>query len=155
MFEKFCTFPRKASPWNCVFKQSYRLPDTYWNVLLGNLWNFQNIFHKKHAQIVNYFWITFESEVKSMFRNYSSFIQNMSAFTKDFKNHKTNFKPLISGKTIYWTIQKNFKTFRNVCFGFCLVCCFTSLHDFFIWENVYVMSSIVLITHTVIFQNKF
>ena len=88
-----------------------------------------------------------------MFRNYSSFIQNISVFTKDFKNHKTYFKPLISGKIIFWTIQISFKTFRDVCLGFCLVCWFTSLRDFFIWENVYV-TSIVSITYTVTFQNK-
>ena len=33
--------------------------------------------------------------------NYSSFIQNISVFTKDFKNHKVYFKPLISGKIIF------------------------------------------------------
>ena len=32
---------------------------------------------------------------------FSSFIQNISVFTKDFKNHKTYFKPLISGKIIF------------------------------------------------------
>ena len=90
---------------------------------------------------------------KSMFRSYSSFIQNISVFTKDFKNHKTYFKPLISGKIIFWTIQISFKTFRDVCLGFCLVCWFTSLRDFFVWGNVYVIN-IVSITHTVIFQNK-
>ena len=34
-------------------------------------------------------------------KNMSSFIQNISVFTKDFKNHKTYFKPLISGKIIF------------------------------------------------------
>ena len=33
--------------------------------------------------------------------DYSSFIQNISVFTKDFKNHKTYFKPLVSGKIIF------------------------------------------------------
>ena len=51
-----------------------------------------------------------------------------------------HFKPLINGKIIFWTIQISFKTFRDVCLGFCLVCRFTSLRDFFFWENVYVMS---------------
>ena len=72
---------------------------------------------------------------KRMFRNYSSFTQNISVFTKDFKNYKTYFKPLISSKIIFWTIQISFKTFRDVCLGLCLVCWFTSLHDFFIWEK--------------------
>ena len=38
---------------------------------------------------------------KNVFRNYSSFIQNISLFTKDFKNHKIYFKPLISGKITF------------------------------------------------------
>ena len=36
-----------------------------------------------------------------MSSDYSSFIQNMSVFTKDFKNYQTYFKPLISGKIIF------------------------------------------------------
>ena len=38
-------------------------------------------------------------------KNMSSFIQNISVFTKDFKNHKTYFAPLINGKIIF----KSFK----------------------------------------------
>ena len=38
-------------------------------------------------------------------KNMSSFIQNISVFTKDFKNHKTYFTPLINGKIIF----KSFK----------------------------------------------
>ena len=68
---------------------------------------------------------------KSMFRNYSSFIQNISVFTKDFKNQKTYFEPLISGKIIFWTIQVNFKTFHDICLGFCFVCWFHFSSGFF------------------------
>ena len=50
LFQKFRKFPRKASRWNCFFKRSCRLPDTG-NVLLGNLWNFKNRFHKKHPRM--------------------------------------------------------------------------------------------------------
>ena len=37
-------------------------------------------------------------------RNYSSFIQNISVFTKDLKNHRKYFKPLISGKVNFYII---------------------------------------------------
>ena len=90
-----------------------------------------------------------------MLRNYSSFIQNISVFTKDFKNYKTYFKSLISGKIIFSTIQISFMTLHNVCLGFCLVCWFTSLHDFFVWENVQIMSIISLLaTHSYKYLSK-
>ena len=41
--------------------------------------------------------VVFENS-KKICLDYSSFIQNISVFTKDFKNHKAYFKPLISGK---------------------------------------------------------
>ena len=47
----------------------------------------------------------------------------------------------------------SFKTFCDVYVGLCLVYWFTSLCDFFMWENIYVMS-IVLITHTLIFSKQ-
>ena len=47
------------------------------------------------------FW-TFTFKVKAKkYVKYSSFIQNISVFTKDFKNHKMYFKPLISGKKFF------------------------------------------------------
>ena len=45
------------------------------------------------------------------------------------------------------------KTFHDVYLGLCLVCWFTSLRDFFIWENVYVMS-IFSITLAVLFSKQ-
>ena len=85
--------------------------------------------------------------------DYSSFIQNISVFTKDFKNHKTYFKPLISGKIIFNHLNISLKTFHDVYLGLCLVCWFTSLRDFFIWKNVYVVS-IVSIAHAVLFSKQ-
>ena len=54
------------------------------------------------AYIIIYETFIFEfAAKKGMFRNYSSFIQNLSVFTKDFKNHKTLWQPLRSGKIIF------------------------------------------------------
>ena len=45
------------------------------------------------------------------------------------------------------------KTFHDVYLGLYFVCWFTSLRDFFIWENVYVIS-IVSIAHAVHFSKQ-
>ena len=44
------------------------------------------------------------------------------------------------------------KFFHDLSLGLCLVCWFISFRDFFIWENVYVVS-IVSITHAALFFN--
>ena len=44
--------------------------------------------------------VVFENS-KKICLDYSSFIQNISVFAKDFKNPKTYFKPLIGGKIIF------------------------------------------------------
>ena len=49
----------------------------------------------------------------------SSFIQDISVFTKDFKNHKTYFEPLISGKIIF---LNHLNMFGDLLAMFILVC---------------------------------
>ena len=51
--EKFCNIRRKTFPWNetaSLNKVACYVTLTG-NLLLGNLWNFQNSFHKKHMRI--------------------------------------------------------------------------------------------------------
>ena len=38
LFEKFRKFPRKTSRWNCFFKQSCRLPNTYWGMFFWEIY---------------------------------------------------------------------------------------------------------------------
>ena len=146
VFEKFCKFHRKTSPWNC------RLCDTYWECFPGKFLKFSEqlsqetpatpasaischwkMFQPKYifsknisfgfshlffdiqwhlfpgikcitdVQELN-IWISHIVIFKLLFlklKNMSSYIQNISVFTTNFKNYKTYFKPLISGKIIF------------------------------------------------------
>ena len=78
---------------------------------------------------------TFEFEAKKcletvlhLFKIYQ-YLQKILRMTR-------HFKPLISGKIIFWTIQISFKTFPDVCLDFCLIRWFTSLRDIFFGENI-------------------
>ena len=50
----------------------------------------------------------------------SSFIQNITVFTKDFENHKTYFKPLISGKDNFLNHLNRFEDLSQFLFWFVL-----------------------------------
>ena len=109
------------------------------NVLLGNLWNFQNRFHKKHPRMP---------------------ASAISCRLKMFRPPKDIFWKYLIRFDIQWHVIPVSKCITEVWRPFTmfiLVCTwfvrFTSLRDFFIWENVYVMS-IVSITHAVHFSNQ-
>ena len=75
-------------------------------------------------------------------------------------NQKIFFKKYLIRFDIQWHVLPEIKCITEVWRPFTmfiLVCTwfvrFTSLHDFFIWENVYVMS-IVSITHAIYFSNQ-
>ena len=50
VFEKFRKFPRKTSPEIALLNKVAGYLTLTENIFLGNLWNFQNSFHKKHPE---------------------------------------------------------------------------------------------------------
>ena len=108
------------------------------SVLLQNLWNFQNRFHKKHpwmqASAISCCWKIFRPNI---------FLKKISHLIW----YSMACAPRIKFITDVW---RPFAMFILICTWFVQ---FTSLRDFFIWENSYAMS-IVFITHPVHFSNQ-
>ena len=109
------------------------------NVLHGNLWNFQNSFHKKHPQIpasvISYCWKMFCQKI--LFKKYLIWF--------DIQWHVHPGIKCIAG------VWRPFVMFILVC-TWCVR--FTSLRALFIWTSGNV-TSIVWNTHTIILNKKF
>ena len=125
LFEKFNKFPRKPSPEFAYLNKVAGYLTLTGNVLPGNLWNFQSSFYRKHPHPGKCF------------------------------DQKIFFKKSLIQFDIQWYVLPGIMCITEVWRPFTmiiLVCTwfvrFTFLRDFFIWENVYVIS-IVLITHAV------
>ena len=132
--KNFVTFQEKHPP-KIAFLNEVASYLTLTGNVLGNLWNFQNSLHKKHPllQLV----VTGKCFDQKMF-----FTKYLIRF--DIQWH------VLRGIKYITDVWRPFTMFILVCTRFVR---FTSLRDFFIWENVYVMS-IVSILMQFIFQIK-
>ena len=52
LYKKFRQVPSKKSRWNCFLNKVAGYLTLTGNILLGNLWNLQNRFHKKHPRML-------------------------------------------------------------------------------------------------------
>ena len=107
------------------------------NIFLGNLWNFQNRFHKKHLRMM-----------ASAIVTGKCFNQNIF-----FKKYLIRFDiqwHVLPGIKYITEVWRPFTMFILVCTWFVR---FTSLRALFIWTSGNV-TSIVSITHTVIFSKQ-